>query len=402
MILLTRLKLNVKILFINSNMLNILFINQFINPIHGGVERVSCTLANELRNRGHHLFFLHTSDDELPKESPYKKVKYGIDGFEQFIKDNHITTIINQGAHSYSFCKIIKNLKLKFPNIKIISCLHNDPIFLWKGIEMTELDISNRSIFQDFNLKSITKKLVFPLYSLYLKNQYRRTYALSYKYSDYLVLLSERFRNKFCSLANLKQDDKIVSIFNPIIKDTSELSEKQNIAIIMARLSPVKRIDMAVKAWSIALKNNPQLNNWRLYIYGDGECREQLQKLIQELGLSNVNLKGYTSTPLKVLQNASIFLMTSSYEGFPITLLECQSQGTIPISFDSFDAVKDIITPDKNGIIVKDSDIIGMANSINRLVNDYSLREEMSINAFNSVEKFAMDNIINQWEKYIQ
>ncbi len=385
-------------------MANILFINQFVNPKHGGVERVSWAISEELKNRGHNLYFVHSYKDIIPPNTPYLKIESGLNCIEKFVIDNQITTIINQEAHSYLFSKIIKKLKQKFPNIKIISFLHNDPNFLWENIDIIKQNITSQSILEDFDIKRILKKIFFPFYSFALKRRFIKTYAITYINSDNLVLLSERYKKRFCQLANLKEDSKIVAIPNPLGMDNGpmKLEDKEKIVVIISRLSPVKRLDMAINAWNIALKGNSKLKEWKLNIYGEGECEGQLRKLISELNLTNVSLKGYTNQPLQVLKKASIFLMTSKYEGFGMTLTESLSQGVIPIVFNSFDAIKDIIISNENGILVKNSDMVAMADSINKLVNEDCLRRKMSNQAIISVKKFDMDNIMYEWEKYLK
>lgn len=89
--------------------------------------------------------------------------------------------------------------------------------------------------------------------------------------------------------------------------------------------------------------------------------------------------------------------MTSVVEGWPMTLLESQQKGCVPIVMDTFSSLYDIVKSGYNGFIVKNGDINAMANEIQALINDKEYREQIALNAIKSTRRFSMNIIGEKW-----
>jgi len=136
--------------------------------------------------------------------------------------------------------------------------------------------------------------------------------------------------------------------------------------------------------------------DWSLKIVGDGEEKATVMKLAENMKLKNVYFEGYQN-PIKYYEEAAIFCMTSAYEGFGMVLIEAMAYKTVPIAFNSFLSVTDIIVHNSNGILVKPFDKNEYVNEICKLIEDSSYREKLSREAQRSVKRFASDEIINDW-----
>lgn len=90
---------------------------------------------------------------------------------------------------------------------------------------------------------------------------------------------------------------------------------------------------------------------WHLDIVGDGPDAELLKDSAQKLGLSRIVFHGFQN-PGPYYSRASIFCMTSTFEGFGLVLVEAMQHGCVPIAFDSYPAVRDIISHGENGILI--------------------------------------------------
>ena len=90
-------------------------------------------------------------------------------------------------------------------------------------------------------------------------------------------------------------------------------------------------------------------------------------------------------------------MMTSSFEGWPLTLIEAQQCGCVPLAFDSFASLKDIITSEDNGFIIPNNDIPAYIQQIKRLMTDDKLRKSMAANANECRKRFTIDTIIKEW-----
>lgn len=79
---------------------------------------------------------------------------------------------------------------------------------------------------------------------------------------------------------------------------------------------------------------------------GDGDDKDLYLELSRRLGLKNISFEGRRN-PLDYYRKSAVFLMTSLFEGFGVTLTEAQQMGVVPMAMDSFDAVHDIIVHGK-------------------------------------------------------
>ena len=158
-----------------------------------------------------------------------------------------------------------------------------------------------------------------------------------------------------------------------------------------------KGFDRLIDAWSLL----PQeiRNNWKLDIYGDGPLKSVLTKQIEDL---KINTSVSINTPTKRIfdeYSKSAFLVMTSYsEGFCMAILEALSVGIPVISFDFQFGPKEMIINGSNGLLVKNGDIRSLSESIARLINDNTLREQLASNAKMSVSKYQEDNVMHMWE----
>ena len=90
------------------------------------------------------------------------------------------------------------------------------------------------------------------------------------------------------------------------------------------------------------------------------------------------------------------FLMTSACEGFPMTLLEAQQCGCVPILYDSFASAKDVVTDGENGILIENRDKEAYVTALKKLMKDDALRNRMSEACIKLTERFSVENIAAQ------
>ena len=136
-------------------------------------------------------------------------------------------------------------------------------------------------------------------------------------------------------------------------------------------------------------------SSYELYIYGSGPENEvnKIKKMINEK--SNIHFMGPAINIQEVLNDKSIFLMTSHYEGFGQTLIEARSQGLPIVAYDTFDALSWIVD-DSNGRIINYQDVDQFASEIiNISTNDkfYSDLSENSLSRANETEASRINDI---------
>lgn len=232
----------------------------------------------------------------------------------------------------------------------------------------------------------------------YLKRCYteRKRLRFLYEQADALVVLSEHYRGEFCRVVGLKTAPKLCALSNPLVKTPGAgLSEKRKEVLYVGRLPwQHKRVDRLLKAWYLLEKDFP---DWQLTIVGEGPAQPRYEELKAELGLQHVVFEG-RQTPDTFYARASIFCMTSTCEGAPLVIPEAQAAGCVPVVFDSFASVHDVIEAGVNGCLVKPFDIKAYAEKLRCLMSDEPLRASMEGAARRSVARFSSEVIIGQVE----
>lgn len=221
---------------------------------------------------------------------------------------------------------------------------------------------------------------------------------ISAKKANRSILISKEGYDFY--VERLKINPKLLTlIYNPIdptiITPPSYNSSSKKI-VSVGRLSYQKNFQSAIRVASVVFK---VANDWTWDIYGEGRDRPELESMIKKLGLENkVFLKGNVKNLYDLLPEYSFFVMTSRYEGFPMSLLEAGKSGLPLISYDIKTGPKEIITDGENGYLIKELDERKLADTILLLINSEQKRQNLSRNIIKSMSRFSIDEIIEQWE----
>ena len=120
------------------------------------------------------------------------------------------------------------------------------------------------------------------------------------------------------------------------------------------------------------------------------------------MGLTNrVVLLGQVDNMQKKLSQTSIFALPSRVEGFPMVLMEAMSQGCACVSFEIGGATLEMMTHNKDGIIIKDADIEGFTRGLSLLIESSALREQLSSSALHSIQRFSPLSFMKSWDDLI-
>lgn len=243
---------------------------------------------------------------------------------------------------------------------------------------------------------------VYPLIKFPRNLKYKKVYREVYEKSSKVILLSKGYEEDYCKTGGFADKSKFVAI--PNIFDNSETSSGKEIlagkkkrVLILSRLDEIqKRISLALKIWQ-KIEQDQDLTDWSLDIVGTGHDAGIVKKLVRQLGLNRVILHGWQERK-SFLKEDSILMMTSEYEGLPLSILEAQAFGCVPIAFDSFASLKDIVTPFENGVIVERfGDIDDFTTKLKDLMNDRDYREELAKNCMKASDAFSSGNIASLW-----
>ena len=172
-----------------------------------------------------------------------------------------------------------------------------------------------------------------------------------YKRADKIVVQFDEFK-KFDGGRYL---EKTFAIPNPILASTihkNEISDNRTIKIIsLGNLRAIKGFDKLIRAFKIVSESH---SNVQLCIFGEGQERANLEKLILNLNLKDkVQLKGYTDNIYEVLADSDIYVLSSEQEGFPNSLSEALAVGLPVVSFQCHNGLKELVEDGKNGYLVE-------------------------------------------------
>ncbi len=379
--------------------MNILWIyNQPLNPEAGGTERITSLVARGLTDMGHKCLGI------LEFEENSSKMVY--DGSEiidlyRFLKEHEVDVVINQIAYSTWLIDSFLSqggAQWHREGGKIISCLHFDPcnpsnLFLLKCNPSKSL--------RDY--VNITKAIAFKFY--YDRRQRRQEgqiYNHIYDKSDYMVALSELHFPYLKRVMKRQDYGKLKAINNPLtfqdISDVSTINEKKKVVMVCARMSEYhKRISLILRAWR-CIRNDDASHGWTLRIIGDGTDLLRYKRYVADHSLRGVEFLGQRS-PEPYYREASIMLLTSSAEGWGLSLTEALQRGVVPVVMDSCPVFSEIIEHGYSGFITPNNDVKTFSRQILQLMSDETMLRNMQANALHSAHRFTLSSTMAKWRE---
>lgn len=381
--------------------MNIAFLHTVaIDPQKGGIEKVTSVLTEGLCANGHSVVYIsmmdvyrETCDESRQFFFPNRKI-YAPEN-EQFLRafltEKKIDLVIFQAGDDkrVPFPHIFKEL-----GVRLFVAVHTDPEF-YKALVKSK-----------FVLKYGEEKAKRASWKIAVKTFLRRRkqkaiYKRNAKYAERIILLTEKFIPQFSNYLRAEDRPKICIIPNPVsvFPESNELPEKKNEILYLGRMNlSEKRVDLVLKIWA---KIQDEFPDWNLCLVGGGADEEKLKSLAKALNLKRVSFEGFQN-PVPYYKRAAIFCLTSAYEGFPLVIGEASAFACVPISFNAFPAVLDIISHNENGILVPASDTDQFAENLRRLISDTTFRETLAQNAQVNATRFSMEKILPTWEKLLK
>lgn len=345
----------------------------------GGIEQVllqTGLIFQELGVRSYYLTQEYIPEQWVCPDSfspeieylPNKKELTSLDNINyiaEFCKKRNVSIVIFPTTNKNPYLYLLKEAGLK-----IIVWAHSIPFW-----EKTDWLIPARVN----NLKSFRRALLFWLIRYPIEcmlgckaNRVKKIYRSLIQDSDKFISLCPEYNEELAEELGLSQSDieKLDCVYNRINLEEYPKLEKENLIVFVGRLSHKdKRPERVLLIWEKIMNKLP---NWHVEIWGDGDEYTYLQKQIQKRKLERIELKGYISNPKEVYQRAAILMLTSTFEGWPLVLVESQSFGTIPMAFDVVAGIRRIIGKEQEyGKLIHPFDIEEYASKLYELcVND--------------------------------
>ena len=372
-----------------------------LNPQKGGVERITDIIAKILLKRGYTIFYLNWKREQDNYEYPVPVIDLpssnledpnNLEVYNRFLKENRIDVIINQHG-LYEGTYFLSQVKVQ--NVKIISVLHSDPFGYYNHLFADLMTLRDSSIKE--KVKRVARFFLYRKVKKIIHRSLVNHYTFIQEHPQYVCLLSESYKERLEEYCDLP-DNYFISIPNPNTYENIEIiPHKEPILLFVGRLdNRSKKLFTLIDIWYRLCKLYPQC---KLIIVGDGPDKDVLINKAKDI--SNIEFKGYQD-PREYYEKASIFCMTSIFEGFPMCLTEAMQFGCVPIAFDSFSAVYDIIKPGETGELVKSFDKKEYVGKLIHLIDDETYRKKLSKNAFQYVKRYDIANILPKWIELIE
>ena len=255
-----------------------------------------------------------------------------------------------------------------------------------------------------YGLKHIPCKFIYCEHSNILNQTYGKKHfkrqSLGAKKADKVITLTKQDKEAFINKFNIDESriDYIYNWFEPNINTTIKDKLGKHI-ISVGRLEKVKGYDNLIKVAKKVFLSHP---DWKWDIYGDGTQKDIIQQEIISEGLTNfITLKG--NCDLKsIYAKYDIFVMTSYYEGLPVSMLEAIGAHLPVVSFDCPTGPREIIDNNENGYLVDCYDVNKLADAVNSLIDDNDKRNEFSKKADKNLGKFSKPMILQKWIDLIE
>lgn len=348
----------------------------------GGVQQIILNLSSGFAAKGYEVDLLvGWSQDKMVRSLPEKvklielekkKALFMLPDLVSYLRSSSPSVLITAQTHINIVGVIAKSLSMN--RTKLIICEHNDM----------------RAV-----IRNHPKEKYRPILAHWL-----------YPKADSIVAVSNGVADSLVEAAGI-QRQKIQVIYNPVISENmDELAieppshpwfkeDRQNTILAIGRLEKQKDFCTLLRAVSLVHRTTPV----RLVILGEGSQRTVLSDLAEELSISDiVSMPGFVLNPYSLMKRASVFVLSSRFEGFPGALVEAMACGVPVVSTDCQSGPEEILANGKFGRLVQVGDHLAMAEAIKLTLDDPGQLDASTRRG----KEFTIKNSVNAYSTLIQ
>ena len=360
--------------------MKLLYLTPKINS-EGGLERVMCLKANYLIKNFNYDISIVTQNNG--NSNPFYPLEKEIKLFDIDLSGNRLQF----------FLKYVKGIK------NIIASENPDTIVIvdsiYKAYLVSFIAKNKRIIYECHNsiyVQQSPKKFPFIFNWITILSLWFNRFGAS-KFNEFIVETPE-------SIEEWKVKKSIV-IPNPLWFSTdkvADLSQKKVIAV--GRHAYEKGFDRLLEIWKKVIVKHPE---WNLTIYGKSNPDFNIVAMAKKL---NIDKNITFCEPVKNINEkyleASIYLMTSRFEGFGMVLIEAMASGLPCIAYDCPCGPRSIIENNQNGFLIEDGNENQFIQKLEYLIENENLRIDMGNKAKISVNKYQIEPIMDQWNSILK
>lgn len=346
----------------------------------GGAERATVSLANYFTNHGVDTEIITFKDCEsfYPLNSKVTHCRVNFDEIE----------------HSASLKRLLGAVKRMFKLRSFVKSRKLD-ILIGMSFSMTWYTVFATAFTKT---KSIGTERNNP-YKYKSTKFYTILRKLFYRLCNGYIFQTQKSASFFTDC--LRESDIVIpnAIFNETIYELKPPKEREKIICAVGRLTPQKRFDLLIDAFSELSSKIPE---YKMIIFGEGELRNELEAQINKLSLSDkVFLPGTNPEAVKIVNRASLFALSSDLEGMPNALMEAMAMGVPCVSTRCDMGPEELIENNQNGILVEVGNSKQIADAIMSIIKNSEFSEKLSSNARNLIKTHSIDEISSRWLNYL-
>lgn len=265
-----------------------------------------------------------------------------------------------------------------------------------KALLNENADVINCHLHTIFYVNLFAKKLNIPIFhtvhnvaNIDLRKLYRFLIKKNVRNGKItLIGISDKIAD---SAKKVYRTNNCIVIYNGILMPPNYncISKKEYDFINVGRFTEQKNQLLLLKAFNLIFHNNHDL---KLLLVGRGESFDELLRFKETLESSNnITLVTDCDNPHGYYQKSKIFVLSSIYEGNPISILEAMSYG-LPVISTSVGGVPDVIKDGVNGILVSSNDVEGLSNAMIELINNNGTYNTISKNNKELIKRYDIKN----------
>lgn len=345
----------------------------------GGAERVFVNLAEFFLQQGYEVIMV----TQYQKEDEYVLA----DGIKRIISD--IAEEETTGNRIQNFYRRFKKLrdiwKMEKPDA-VLSCVGKNNFMTIVTTMFT-------------NTKPVVS-VVGEAKEEYPGSLMRGLANLLFPFASGVILQTKR--SKFFFSKRIQKTAVILpNSLNPLFIRPRYEGEREKRIVTVGRMDANKNHEMMIRAFAKIVEKYPE---YTFTIYGDGELREYLQKLIKELGMAEcIFMPGVIPDVANQIEKASLFLLTSYSEGVSNALIEAMALGLPVIATDvPSGGTVELIQHMENGWMIPTGDQSALEEAMDRLLSDRALADKLGQNASKLQERLAPEQVNAQWKAYFE
>lgn len=341
----------------------------------GGAERVTCNLANYLVGKGHEVEILTMGEsDSYPLD--YRVTR------QVLLYNKERKSVLR---NIYTRKRRLKEYLEQHECDCYVVMLPLTTILLLSMKKYTKAQIIASERSYPANLSLITRASLL-LLSKRAKGWVFQTPLVREWYGKHIG------GAKFAIIPNAVNEAFLLSPYDGV---------RKKVIVAIGRMTNGKNYSLLLNAFA---KISAELPDYKLIILGEGYKRNELQLLAQDLCISSkVDMPGYVKDIPSRLYAASLYVLTSNYEGMPNTLMEAMALGLPCISTDcDGGGAAFLIENEKNGLLVPKEDVDALVCAMRRMLTDRVFAEQCGREAHKICQRLAPENIYGQWELFIQ